>query len=89
MTKNASERTVEMADVLLRDKVGHLSRGCPPHLLGGAAYDELLELRPKLEDALRALEEIERGRNLTAEELAKRRAFRTLRSAATMLIRDV
>lgn len=86
MTTSTSELKVEMTDVLLREKVGNLSRGCPSHLLGEAAYDELLGLKPQLEDALEALAQIEGRRGLNTEELAKRRAFRALLSAATMLI---
>lgn len=86
MKTSTSELKVEMTDVLLREKVENLSRGCPPHLLGEAAYDELLDLRPQLEEALVALAQIEDRRGLKTEELAKRRAFRTLLSAATMLI---
>jgi hypothetical protein len=85
MMTNTSELKVEMTDLLLREKVRHLSRGCPPQLLGEAAYEVLLDLKPQLEDALEALAEIERRRGLTAEELAKRRAIRTLLAAAMML----
>jgi flagella basal body P-ring formation protein FlgA len=58
--------------------VERLSRRCPAHLVGAVARENLLELRPLLQDALAALEDIERRRNLTEEELALRHAFRML-----------
>jgi hypothetical protein len=70
------ERRVKEASALLQVTVERLSRSCPPELLGEAAHDVLLDLKPYLEGALAALEDIERQRNLTDEELAQRRAFR-------------
>ncbi len=72
------EQRVEHTDVLLRDTVERLSRRCPAHLVGVAASGDLLELRPHLEDALVALEDIEGRRNLSDEEHARRRAFKML-----------
>jgi hypothetical protein len=45
-------------------------------LIGGAARNELLDLQPYLEEALAALEDIERLRSLTDEEITQRSAFR-------------
>lgn len=72
------EQRVEATDVLLQDSVERLSRGCPTHLVGVAAREDLLELRPHLKDALDALADIEGRRNLSDEELARRRAFKML-----------
>ena len=85
MKKNSSELTVEATDALLRQKLERLSRRCPTPLLGMAARDELLDLRPQLEEALEALAEIEGRRGLTAQELARRRAFHNLLSTAAGL----
>jgi hypothetical protein len=76
--RNEPERKVEAADALIRDTVEHLTRRCPAHLVGAAAREDLLELKPHLEDALAALAEIEGRRDLTDEELARRRAFKML-----------
>jgi hypothetical protein len=46
-------------------------------LVGEAARDGLLNLKPHLEEALTTLEDIERLRSLTVEEIAQRSAFRT------------
>lgn len=72
------ERKVEVADELLRETVERLSRRCPPHLVGLVAHNDLLDLKPHLEEALAALEDIEAHRSLTDEELVQRRAFKML-----------
>jgi len=51
-----------------------------------AAREDLLELRPHIQDALDALADIERGRDLTDEELARRRAFRMVLPLAESLL---
>jgi hypothetical protein len=71
-------RVVEHADVLLRRMVLSLSRLPAEHNLERAARDEKRSLKPHLEEAMEALEEIERCRGLTNQELALRRAFRML-----------
>jgi hypothetical protein len=45
-------------------------------LIGEAARKDLLDLKPYLEEALTTIEDIERVRSLTAEEIAQRSAFR-------------
>jgi hypothetical protein len=70
------ERRVKEADALLKDTVERLSRSCPTEFICEAAHDDLLYLRPYLEEALAALEDIQRQRDLTDGELAQRRAFR-------------
>ncbi len=74
------ERRVQAVDELVREAVLLLCRGRPPGSLGAAALDALIVLRPEVREALAALEEIERLRPLTDEELAQRRAFTTLLS---------
>jgi hypothetical protein len=80
-TRREPERKVEETDALLRETVQRLSRRCPPHLLEAAAHDDLVYLRPHLEEALAALVDIERRRSLTDEEVARQRAFKLLLAA--------
>jgi hypothetical protein len=80
-SERRSERRVEEADALVQQTVELLSRRCPPHLLEAAAHDDLVYLRPHLQEALGALVDIERRRDLTDEELARRRAFKMLLAA--------
>jgi hypothetical protein len=71
------ERRVTEASALLQGTVERLARGdCPPQLIGEAARKDLLNLKPYLEEALTALEDIERLRSLTDEQIAQRSAFR-------------
>jgi hypothetical protein len=74
------ERAVEATDTLVQQRVERLARCCPLPLLGEAAREELLQLRPRLEEALGALEDLEGQRGLTDKELARRHAFKTLLS---------
>jgi hypothetical protein len=76
---------VKHADRLLQETVVHLARRSPEHLLRISAGEELLQLEPHLQEALATLEEIEGHRNLTSDELARRRAFKML-LAATLLL---
>jgi hypothetical protein len=80
--QNESERRIEETDELLQETVERLSRHCPPDLVGEAAHDDLLDLKPHFQDALTALADIERQRVLTDEELSQRRAFKMLLVAA-------
>jgi hypothetical protein len=84
-SRSKPEQRVEATDALLQDTVERLSRRCPPHLVRVAARENLLELRPHLKDALVALADIEGRRNLTDEELALRRAFKTVLLAEMLL----
>lgn len=72
------ERMVHVADELVHERVLFLCRSCPPGSLGAAAHDALMGLRPRARGALAALEEIERLRPLTDEELARGQAFTML-----------
>jgi hypothetical protein len=76
MESRYDERRIEATDRLLRKTVECLSRQYPAHLVGAAACDSLVDLRPHLEDSLRALAGIEQRRELTDQELSWQRAFR-------------
>ncbi len=72
------ERTVEMTGELVQQRVVRLARCYSLPMLREVAREELQQLRPSLQEALGALEDIEGRRGLTDEELAKRHAFKTL-----------
>ncbi len=74
--RSCLERRLEAADKLLQETVECHSRHYPTHSMGAAARDSLAELRPHLEDALRALADIERRRELSDQEHSWQRAFR-------------
>jgi hypothetical protein len=74
----AGRARVEAAEALMRETVKRLCRRCPPDLLGEAASDDLLELKPHIQGALEALEDIQRRRSLTDKELAQHHAFKML-----------
>jgi hypothetical protein len=79
-------RVVEHNDALVRRTILGLSRLPVAHILEGAARDGLRGLKPHLEEALEALEEIEGCRGLTDQERARRRVFRMLLDASRMLL---
>ena len=74
----ASRSVVGATEALVVETVKRLSRSCPPNLLGEAAREDLLALKPRVEEALEVLEDIERHRRLTEEELAQHYAFKML-----------
>ena len=74
----ASRAVVEAAQTLVVETVKLLSRTCPPSLLGEAAREDLLALKPRLEEALEALEDIKWRRSLTEEEINQHYAFKML-----------
>jgi hypothetical protein len=76
--RNDPEKEINAAIALLNEAVEHLAQKCPPPLLVAAARESLEDLEPHVHEALEALGHIERGRNLTDQELARRRAFRML-----------
>ncbi len=81
--RSCLEWRVEATDKLLQETVECLSRHYPTHSVGAAACDSLVELRPHLEEGLRALEDIERERELTDQEYSRQRAFRIVLAART------
>ena len=72
------ERRVEAANQLMVRTVVLLCKGCPPGSLGTAARDALAGMRPRVREAMEALEDIEGLRSLTEDELARRRALAML-----------
>ena len=69
---------LEVREALLLETVKLLSRSCPSEFLPEAAREDLLALKPHLQEALEALEEIQRRRNLTEKEHCQQYAFKML-----------
>jgi hypothetical protein len=79
----AKQAVVESAEALMVQTVKKLaSCSCPPELLEEAAREELLALKPHLQEALEALEDIQRSRSLSDKELSQQYAFKMLLVAA-------
>jgi hypothetical protein len=74
----AERAAVEATEALVVETVKLLSRGCPLDLIGEAARQDLLALKPHLQGALEALEDIQYRRSLTDKELAQQYAFKML-----------
>ena len=74
----AGRAAIRATEALVVETVRLLSRGCPPEILAEAAREDLLALKPHLEEALEALEDIKRRRSLTEEELNQHHAFKML-----------
>jgi hypothetical protein len=79
------EQTVQATDALVHQTLQHVLVGCPEDLLGVEARDGLWHLSSHLQEALRALEDIEGCRSLTDEELVRRRVFKILLSGTHLL----
>jgi hypothetical protein len=79
--RSEPERKVDAADALLQETIEHLARGCPLPLLGARARESLEDLRPHVQQALDALEEIEGRRELTEGEFSRRHAFKMVLAA--------
>jgi hypothetical protein len=74
----AGRAVVDATQALVVETVTLLSRSCPPSLLGEAAREDLLALKPRLEEALEALEGIKCRRSLTYKERSQHYAFKML-----------
>ena len=74
----AGQAVVEEAEALVRERVKLLARSYPSDLLEEAARENLLDLKPHLQGALEALEDIQRRRSLTDKEHAQQHAFKML-----------
>ena len=74
------QQRVDGAAKLLTETVESLRRS-PPGRMVPAARKALVDLRPPLEKALEALEDIERRRDLTDEEEDLKHAFKMLLAA--------
>ena len=72
------EQSVEAVAELVSQTVLRLTRECPADSRGVIARDALMDLRPRVHEALEALEDLKDRRNLTDEEHARRHAFVTL-----------
>jgi hypothetical protein len=72
-----SESKAERVQSLVLEKVDSLLR-CPAERRKEATHEALSKLRPHVEAELEALETLEWLRDLTAEELARRRVFTML-----------
>lgn len=78
-----SQRPVEKVEELLGETVDDLlSHSSQGHQVEALARKALLELRPRAEVALEALELVEGHRGLTDEERARQRAFKRLLAAS-------
>ena len=75
--RSEQELKVEEAEALVRETVGRLSQLYPYHLAEAARAD-LMDLWPRLEEAIEALEDIQRRRDLTDREGDLQRAFKML-----------
>jgi hypothetical protein len=77
--RSESERTgVEDAEARIVESVVLLVRNCPPEILAEKAREELHALRPCLEEALEALEDLKGRRSLTETECSQRYTFKIL-----------
>ncbi len=74
----AGPAVVRAAEALVAETVKLLSRNCPTENLPEAAREDLLTLKPRLEEALEALEDIKRRRSLTDKEGSQHYAFKML-----------
>ncbi len=69
---------VEDTQTRILETVKRLSRNCPPENLAEAARKDLIALKPQLEGALEALEDIQRRRSLTDKERSQQYTFKML-----------
>ncbi len=77
--RSEPQRTVvEHAEARIVESVVLLLRNCPPEILAEKAREELRALRPCLEEALEALEDVEGCRSLTGTERSQRYTFKML-----------
>jgi len=77
---SASTSAESQSDLLseLERRVAWLCRRCPEEIRGTAAHEEMVELRPRVHEAIEELENIKERRRLTEEEKALQRALRLL-----------
>jgi hypothetical protein len=74
---NEQELKVEAAEARVQEAVEHLSQLNSPHP-AEAARKDLMDLRPQLEEALEALENLQRRRTLSDRERNLQHAFKML-----------
>jgi hypothetical protein len=79
LLRSEPKRTVvEDAEARIIESVVLLLRNCPPEILAEKAREELHALRPCLEEALGALEDLKGRRSLTETECSQRYTFQML-----------
>ena len=76
-TSTSAESQSDLLSELER-RVAWLCRRCPEEIRGTAAHEEMVELRPRVHEAIEELENIKERRRLTEEEKALQRALRLL-----------
>jgi hypothetical protein len=81
--RSASWSTESQRELLdeLESALEWLCRRCPDDLRAEAAHEVLVELRPRVKEAIQALDLIKERRRLTEEELIWRRVFMLLLNA--------
>jgi hypothetical protein len=84
-SQSEPEQIVEETDALVQQTLKRVLVGCPEDLLGVESRDGLRHLRPRLQEALRALEDIEACRSLTDKELLHKRVFKILLAGSPRL----
>ena len=62
----------------LERRVAWLCRRCPEEIRGTAAHEEMVELRPRVHEAIEGLDFIKERRPLSEEEKALQHALRLL-----------
>ena len=79
LLRSEPKRTVvEDAEARIIESVVLVLRNCPPEILAEKAREELHALRPCLEEALEALEDLKGRRSLTETECSQRYTFQML-----------
>lgn len=85
VSHRSSSQSAEDHDELrseLSRTVEWLCRCCPEYLRGPAAHEELVGVRPRVQEAIETLEDTRKRRDLTEDELAWRRTLTLLLNAA-------
>lgn len=75
-----AESNCDLLDDLAR-RVAWLCKYCPEQMRGRAAHEELVVLRPRVREAIEALDLIKERRPLSEDEREYRRAFKVLQEA--------
>jgi hypothetical protein len=78
LSSEPKRTVVEDAEARIIESVVLLLRNCPPEILAEKAREELHALRPCLEEALGALEDLKGRRSLTETECSQRTTFQML-----------
>ena len=78
--RSASTSAENQSDLLweLERRVAWLCRRCPEEIRATAAHEEMVELRPRVHEAIEGLDFIKERRRLSEEEKALQRALSLL-----------